>query len=76
MPEGLAAKAFHAASALGASRRSFSQCAGLAMNRLVRLIGRMLSGSLVTSATVRSSTFSARRRVGMRVAVRPTWRGS
>ena len=46
------------------------------MNRLVRLIGSRLSGSLVISATVKSSIFSARRSVGMRVAVRPTWRGS
>src|SRR5882757_11266651 len=46
------------------------------MNRLVRLIGRKLSGSLVTSSTVKSSILCAETRVGMRVAVTPTWLGS
>ena len=46
------------------------------MNKLVRLIGRKLSGSLVTSSTVRSSILRAEARVGIREAVTPTWLGS
>src|SRR6476660_9517553 len=46
------------------------------MNRLVRLIGRKLSGSLVVSSTVMSSIFFAEASVGMREAVTPTWLGS
>jgi hypothetical protein len=55
VPEGAAAKAFHAASAFGARGAGLPSASGLAMNRLVRLIGSRLSGSLVMSATVRSS---------------------
>src|ERR1035437_6990344 len=46
------------------------------MNRLVRLIGKKESGSLVVSSTVSSSTLRADTRVGMREAVTPTWLGS
>ncbi|MGY3404500.1 hypothetical protein ACVWZV_000613 [Bradyrhizobium sp. GM5.1] len=46
------------------------------MKRLVRLIGRKLSGSLVVSSTVMSSTFFADASVGMREAVTPTWLAS
>src|SRR2546430_17222532 len=46
------------------------------MNRLVRLIGRKLSGSLVINSTVMSSTLRAEASVGMREAVTPTWLGS
>ena len=46
------------------------------MNRLVRLIGRKLSGSLVVNSTVRSSILRAEASVGMREAVTPTWLGS
>ena len=46
------------------------------MNRLVRLIGRKLSGSLVVSSTVMSSILRAETSVGMRDAVTPTWLGS
>ncbi|MHC2641172.1 hypothetical protein ACVMHZ_003929 [Bradyrhizobium liaoningense] len=46
------------------------------MNRLVRLIGRKLSGSLVVSSTVMSSIFFAEASVGMREAVTPTWLAS
>ena len=65
-----AAQACLARSALSATEASasyfFCQCAGEAMNRLVRLIGRKLSGSLVVSSTVRSSIFLAETRFGMR----------
>ena len=53
-----------------------SQCAGDAMNRLVRLIGMKESGSLVVSSTVMSSILRALRRVGIRDAVTPTWLAS
>ena len=46
------------------------------MNRLVRLIGRKLSGSLVVSWTVTSSILRAEANVGIRDAVTPTWLGS
>jgi hypothetical protein len=46
------------------------------MNRLVRLIGRKLSGSLVVNSTVISSTLRADASVGMREAVTPTWLAS
>src|SRR3982074_2006506 len=46
------------------------------MNRLVRLIGRKLSGSLVVNSTVMSSILRADAKVGMRDAVTPTWLGS
>src|SRR3981081_4786385 len=46
------------------------------MNRLVRLIGRKLSGSLVINSTVMSSIFLATASVGIRDAVTPTWLGS
>jgi len=46
------------------------------MNRLVRLIGRKLSGSLVINSTVMSSILVAEASVGMREAVTPTWLGS
>ena len=46
------------------------------MNRLVRLIGRKLSGSLVVSSTVMSSILLAEASVGMREAVTPTWLAS
>ena len=46
------------------------------MNRLVRLIGRKLSGSLVVNSTVRSSILRAEASVGMREAVTPTWLAS
>src|SRR4029434_9404048 len=46
------------------------------MNKLVRLIGRKLSGSLVVSSTVLSSILLAEASVGMREAVTPTWLGS
>ena len=46
------------------------------MNRLVRLIGRKLSGSLVVSSTVMSSILLADASVGMREAVTPTWLAS
>jgi len=36
------------------------------MNRLVKMIGRKLSGSLVVNSTVRSSIFFAEASVGMR----------
>ena len=82
VPEALRAKASQAAcdfafmSAPSATSKSFCHFAGLAMNRLVRLKGKKLSGSLVTNSTVRSSIFFADARVGMREAVRPTWLGS
>ena len=46
------------------------------MNKLVRLMGRKLSGSLVVNSTVMSSTLRADASVGMREAVTPTWLGS
>ncbi|MGY4316526.1 hypothetical protein ACVWW1_005853 [Bradyrhizobium sp. JR3.5] len=46
------------------------------MNKLVRLIGRKLSGSLVVSSTVMSSILRAETKVGMREAVTPTWLAS
>src|SRR3954470_12943724 len=46
------------------------------MNRLVRLIGKKLSGSLVLNSTVMSSILRAEANVGMRDAVTPTWLGS
>src|SRR5215472_1190415 len=46
------------------------------MNRLERLIGRKLSGSLVVNSTVKSSIFFAETSVGMREAVSPTWLAS
>src|ERR1700745_3379930 len=46
------------------------------MKRLVRLIGKKLSGSLVVISTVMSSIFLAETSVGMREAVRPTWLAS
>jgi hypothetical protein len=53
-----------------------AQCVGEAMNKLVRLIGRKESGSLVVSSTVRSSILRASRSVGMRDVVTPTWLAS
>ena len=53
-----------------------AQCAGEAMNRFVRLIGRNESGSLVLISTVRSSIFRAPTKVGIRDAVTPTWLAS
>ena len=84
LPEAFAAKAVHACLArsfgsvtpAGTASNSFCQCAGLAMNRLVRLIGRNASGCAVVSSTVSSSTLRAERRVGMREAVTPTWLAS
>ena len=86
MPEASAAKAAQAALFLSAgvaprfaddaASYFFCQCAGLAMNRLVRFSGRKASGSLVVSSTVRSSIFRALRSVGMRLAVTPPWLGS
>ena len=67
---------FALASAPSAVSNSFCHFAGLAMNRLVRLIGRKLSGSLVVNSTVRSSILRADASVGMRDAVTPTWLGS
>ncbi len=46
------------------------------MNKLVRLIGRKLSGSLVVNSTVASSILRAEASVGMREAVTPTWLAS
>src|ERR1700736_6908380 len=46
------------------------------MNRLVRLIGRKLSGSVEVNSTVMSSILRAEARVGIREAVTPTWLGS
>src|ERR1700733_6215888 len=46
------------------------------MNKLVRLIGRKLSGSLVVNSTVMSSILRAETKVGIRDAVTPTWLGS
>src|SRR6202795_2888830 len=46
------------------------------MKRLVRLIGRKLSGSLVVNSTVMSSILRAETKVGMHDAVTPTWLGS
>src|ERR1700751_742651 len=63
-------------SAPGAASNSFCHFAGLAMKRLVRLIGRKLSGSLVVNSTVMSSILRAETKVGMREAVTPTWLGS
>ena len=59
-----------------AASNFFCHWAGEAMNRLVRLMGRNASGSLVVSSTVKSSILRAERRVGMREAVTPTWLGS
>src|SRR3954463_14423815 len=67
---------FALASAPSAVSNSFCHFAGDAMNRLVRLIGRNESGSLVTSSTVMSSIFFAEAKVGMREAVTPTWLAS
>src|SRR5882757_544086 len=67
---------FALASAPSAASKNFCHLVGLAMNRLVRLIGRKLSGSLVVSSTVMSSTLRAETSVGMREAVTPTWLGS
>lgn len=83
-PEASAAKAVQAclersagsATDAGTAFSFASQWAGEAMNRLLRLIGRNESGSLVVSSTVRSSTLRAERSVGMREAVTPTWLGS
>src|SRR3954468_22023438 len=82
VPEASLANAAHAAcdfalaSAPSAASNSFCHFAGLAMNKLVRLIGKKLSGSLVTSSTVMSSILRAVVSVGMREAVTPTWLGS
>ena len=81
-PEGSAAKAVQAALALSAgvapvaASNFFCQWLGEAMNRLVRLMGRNASGSLVVSSTVRSSSLRALLSVGMREAVTPTWLAS
>src|SRR5450830_490793 len=53
-----------------------SQWLGEAMNRLLRLIGKKESGSLVISSTVCSSILRADFSVGMREAVTPTWLAS
>ena len=56
---------------------SFSfHLAGEAINKLVKLIGKNESGSLVVSSTVMSSIFLALLNVGMREAVAPTWLAS
>src|SRR5258707_4333872 len=67
---------FALASAPSAVSNSFCHFAGLAMNRLVRLMGRKLSGSLVVNSTVMSSILRAEASVGIREAVTPTWLGS
>ena len=67
---------FALASAPSAASNSFCHFDGLAMNRLVRLIGRKLSGSLVVNSTVMSSILRAETSVGMREAVTPTWLAS
>ena len=67
---------FALASAPSAFSKNACHFVGLAMNKLVRLIGRKLSGSLVVSSTVRSSIFFAEASVGMREAVTPTWLAS
>src|SRR6266436_5014773 len=67
---------FALASAPSAASNSFCHFEGLAMNRLVRLIGRKLSGSLVINSTVKSSILRAEASVGIRDAVTPTWLGS
>ncbi len=80
VPDGSDAKAVHAclarsagsATVAGTAASLAAQCAGEAMKRLVRLIGRKLSGSEVVSSTVRSSILRAERSVGMREAVTPT----
>src|ERR1700709_2465643 len=46
------------------------------MNKLGRLMGRKLSGSLVINSTVMSSILRAETSVGIRDAVTPTWLGS
>src|SRR5258707_1393730 len=82
VPEALRANAAQAAcdfalgSAPSAVSYSFCHFAGLAMNRLVRLIGKKLSGSLVVNSTVMSSILRAEASVGIRDAVTPTWLGS
>src|SRR2546430_9222010 len=82
VPEALRANAaqaacdFALASAPSAASNNFCHFAGLAMNRLVRLIGRKLSGSLVVNSTVMSSILRAEAKVGMREAVTPTWLAS
>ena len=82
MPEASFANAAHAAcdftfaSAPSAASNSFCHFAGLAMNRLVKLMGRKLSGSLVVNSTVMSSSLRAEANVGIRDAVTPTWLGS
>src|SRR5882757_4788394 len=82
VPEGSLANAAQAAcdlalaSAPSAASNSFCHFEGLAMNRLVRLIGKKLSGSLVINSTVMSSILRAEVRVGIRVAVTPTWLAS
>ena len=83
-PDGSAAKAVHAALARSAGTVTLAgtacslaaHCVGEAMNRLVRLIGRNESGSLVVSSTDSSSSLRAERSVGMREAVTPTWLAS
>ena len=83
-PDGSAAKAVHAAFSRSAGAVTLAgtaaslafQCAGDAMKRLVRLIGRKASGSVVTSSTVMSSILRALFSVGMREAVTPTWLAS
>src|SRR5450755_1709643 len=67
---------FVLASAPSAASKNFCHFAGLAMNRLVRLIGRRLSGSLVINSTVTSSILRAEAKVGIRDAVTPTWLAS
>src|ERR1700719_1492873 len=67
---------FALASAPCAASYSFCHFAGLAMKRLVRLIGRKLSGSVVVNSTVMSSILRAEASVGIRDAVTPTWLGS
>src|SRR6202043_4273816 len=67
---------FALGSAPSAASNNFCHLAGLAMNRLVRLIGRKLSGSLVVNSTVMSSILRAAISVGIRDAVTPTWLGS
>jgi hypothetical protein len=60
----------------GTASNFFFQCAGEAMKRLVKLMGRKLSGSVVLSSTVRSSILRADRSVGIRETVTPTWSGA
>src|ERR1700730_13028577 len=67
---------FALGSAPSAASNNFCHLAGLALNRLVRLIGRKLSGSLVINSAVMSSILRAEAKGALRAAVTPTWRGA